>query len=52
MNIPSQAKGNWRWRFRPDLLRPELAEKLAMLTEVSDRLPQAMPPVADEEWVA
>jgi 4-alpha-glucanotransferase len=52
MNTPSRAKGNWRWRFRPDLLRPELAEKLAMLTEVSDRLPQAMAPIADEEWVA
>jgi 4-alpha-glucanotransferase len=52
MNIPSQAQGNWRWRFRQDLLRPELAEKLATLTEVSDRLPQAMPRVADEEWVA
>jgi 4-alpha-glucanotransferase len=52
MNIPSQARGNWRWRFRPDLLRPELADKLATLTEVSDRLPQAMPRIADEEWVA
>jgi 4-alpha-glucanotransferase len=52
MNIPSQAKGNWRWRFGPDLLRPELAEKLAVLTEVSDRLPQPMAPIADEEWVA
>jgi 4-alpha-glucanotransferase len=51
MNTPSSDRGNWRWRFQPDLLRPELAEKLATLTEVADRLP---PPVQakNEDWAA
>ena len=52
MNIPSRPEGNWRWRFHGDLLRPELAEKLAALATVSDRLPQALPATAGEEWVA
>ena len=51
MNVPSRNKGNWRWRFRTDLLRPELAEKLATLTEVADRLPKPFQ-VNDEEWAA
>jgi len=52
MNVPSLAQGNWRWRFAAELLRPELAKKLATLTEVCDRLPQPMPPSANEEWAA
>jgi 4-alpha-glucanotransferase len=52
MNVPSSERGNWRWRFAAELLRPELAKKLAMLAEVSDRLPQPLPVAADEEWVA
>ena len=52
MNIPSRPEGNWRWRFHGDLLRPELAEKLAALATVSDRLPQPLPAAAGEEWVA
>jgi 4-alpha-glucanotransferase len=51
MNVPSRNKGNWRWRFGADMLRPELAQKLATLTEVVDRLPQRVP-VNDEEWAA
>jgi 4-alpha-glucanotransferase len=52
MNIPSLPQGNWCWRFRSELLRSELAEKLATLTTVSDRLPQPLPATAEEEWVA
>jgi 4-alpha-glucanotransferase len=52
MNVPSRQRGNWRWRFGAELLRPELAEKLATLAEVSDRLPQPLPAAASEEWVA
>ncbi|MGA7574718.1 MAG: 4-alpha-glucanotransferase [Terriglobales bacterium] len=52
MNVPSHAEGNWRWRFSAELLRPDLATKLAALAEVSDRLPQPLPAVAPEEWVA
>lgn len=51
MNVPSRDRGNWRWRFAADMLRPELAQKLATLAEVSDRLPQ---PVSSqhEDWAA
>jgi 4-alpha-glucanotransferase len=61
MNVPSSAEGNWGWRFSEDMLRPELARKLAALAEVSDRLPQPLPAAvssegnssnANEEWVA
>jgi 4-alpha-glucanotransferase len=60
MNIPSREQGNWRWRFRAELLRPELAKKLATLAEVSDRLPQPLPAMASAnagangspEWAA
>jgi 4-alpha-glucanotransferase len=52
MNVPSHAEGNWRWRFGAELLRPELATKLATLAEVSDRLPQPLVPASSEDWVA
>jgi 4-alpha-glucanotransferase len=49
MNVPSFENGNWRWRFDNALLRTELAQKLAMMVEVSDRLPQPLP-VQREAW--
>ncbi len=56
MNVPSRQEGNWRWRFAAELLGPELAEKLATLAEVSDRLPQSFAAAASanhgEEWAA
>src|ERR1700688_4417751 len=52
MNVPSHGGGNWRWRFGADSLRPELAAKLATLAEVSDRLPQPLPAINNEEWAA
>jgi len=52
MNVPSRPAGNWRWRFRSDLLKPEIAAKLATLVEVADRLPNPVPAVANEEWAA
>lgn len=56
MNVPSRAEGNWVWRFSPELLRPELAQKLAALAEVSDRLPRPFSATYDpndnEEWAA
>jgi 4-alpha-glucanotransferase len=51
MNVPSHDEGNWRWRFRADLLRPELAQKLSILAGVFDRLPKPFQ-VNDEEWAA
>jgi 4-alpha-glucanotransferase len=37
MNLPGQAEGNWRWRFRPDMLTPALLERLAELTQLYNR---------------
>jgi 4-alpha-glucanotransferase len=37
MNIPSKPGGNWTWRLRKDTLTKELADKLALLTVVTDR---------------
>jgi 4-alpha-glucanotransferase len=56
MNVPSLEKGNWRWRFNGDLLHPELARKLAVLAEVSDRVSRSVPAIVGasggQEWVA
>ncbi|MBI3477667.1 MAG: 4-alpha-glucanotransferase [Acidobacteria bacterium] len=52
MNIPSKPEGNWRWRFRPEMLRAELAARLSAIAEVADRLPQPLPKVTVEEWIA
>jgi len=41
MNTPSLNNGNWRWRLSTDELRPDLAAKLALLAEVTDRLPKS-----------
>ncbi len=40
LNTPSTTKGNYHWRCSPGWLRSELAEKLAALAEVTDRLPK------------
>jgi len=52
MNIPSTAEGNYRWRFQPGALSRDLAEKLARLAEVTDRLPQPMAVGQEEEFAA
>jgi 4-alpha-glucanotransferase len=52
MNVPSRERGNWRWRFDAQSLRPELASKLATLAEVSDRLPQPLSVTVHEDWAA
>lgn len=52
MNIPSEPKGNWRWRFHAEMLKPDIAAKLALLTEVADRLPTPVAAIAKEEWSA
>ncbi|HMK23318.1 MAG TPA: 4-alpha-glucanotransferase [Terriglobales bacterium] len=43
MNTPSENAGNWRWRLQPGMLTEDLAEKLALLAEVADRLPESLP---------
>ena len=49
MNTPSSAGDNWGWRCPEHLLTPELARKLAALTEVTDRdtLPAPTPKAPD-----
>lgn len=37
MNVPSKPGGNWTWRLASGVLTPELAQKLALLTKVTDR---------------
>jgi 4-alpha-glucanotransferase len=37
MNVPSRPTGNWSWRCQQNALTPPLAQKLAALTEVTDR---------------
>lgn len=41
MNLPGSADRNWRWRFTDDMLTPAIADRLAELTAVYDRSPQA-----------
>jgi len=52
MNTPSQEQGNWKWRYRPEMLTPELAAKLAHLAEVTDRLPQPFAAPGPEDFLA
>jgi 4-alpha-glucanotransferase len=51
MNVPSLNGGNWCWRFSPEMLRPEFAQKLAVLAEVCDRIPQPIS-ATEEDWAA
>jgi 4-alpha-glucanotransferase len=37
MNQPATLGGNWRWRYREDLLTPQLALRLFALTRMYDR---------------
>jgi 4-alpha-glucanotransferase len=42
MNTPSRSDGNWGWRFSANALTDGLAEKLAALSSLTDRAPQAL----------
>ena len=37
MNLPNSRKGNWRWRYRDDMLTDDLAKKLKRLSELYGR---------------
>ena len=37
MNLPNSTEGNWAWRFEPDALTDELAQRLKELTELYGR---------------
>ena len=38
MNQPATLGGNWRWRYRPGALKPELAQRLRELAELYERV--------------
>ncbi len=46
MNIPSKPGGNWTWRLKAGALTNEIADKLALLTTVTDRDGGAKTPAA------
>ncbi len=52
LNTPSISEGNFRWRYEPGSLTRGLAEKLAALAEVTDRLPPPVPIPVSEDFVA
>jgi 4-alpha-glucanotransferase len=52
MNTPSVYGGNWRWRFNFSQLSKDLAAKLALLTEISDRLPQLVAKATGDSFAA
>ena len=37
MNTPGTAVGNWEWRYKKEMLTDEITEKLAELTDVTNR---------------
>jgi 4-alpha-glucanotransferase len=41
MNRPSHPEGNWTWRYQPEQLTRALAEKLANITDIADRVSDA-----------
>jgi 4-alpha-glucanotransferase len=52
LNVPSTHEGNYHWRYPEGSLRPELAEKLAALADVTDRLPELIPAPAHADFFA
>jgi 4-alpha-glucanotransferase len=37
MNLPGTVSGNWKWRYKPDALTKDVAERLGKLTLLYDR---------------
>ena len=52
MNTPSLPGVNWKWRLAPGQFTAELTAKLAHLAEVTNRLPQPLSILADENFAA
>jgi 4-alpha-glucanotransferase len=48
MNTPGQAGGNWSWRYTPEMLTIELAERLREISAVYGRVKKA-PPAEEQE---
>jgi 4-alpha-glucanotransferase len=52
LNTPSVSNGNFQWRYEHGSLQPALAEKLAALAEVTDRVPPPMAVPGDDDFAA
>jgi len=52
MNTPSVDGGNWRWRFAESQLSGNIATKLALLADVTDRLPKPFRTRSDDSFFA
>lgn len=52
LNTPSTHTGNYHWRYQPGALTAQMTEKLSMLAEASDRLPEPVPQPQAEVFVA
>ncbi len=52
MNTPSLHGGNWRWRLEQCRLTEGLAAKLALLAELSDRLPKSFTALPNDNFAA
>jgi 4-alpha-glucanotransferase len=52
LNTPSVKTGNYLWRYQPGSLTRDLAERLANLAEVTDRMPQPVSLPPSEDFVA
>jgi len=52
MNTPSVYGGNWRWRVQQSQLQNDLAAKLALLVELSDRKPEKPEAPNSDNFVA
>jgi 4-alpha-glucanotransferase len=40
MNLPNTTSGNWAWRYKPDALTPQLAQRLKDMSHIYGRLPE------------
>lgn len=52
INVPGVAEGNFLWRLQPHMLQWEHVQRLAQLAEVTDRLPEPLPPNVPEDFCA
>ncbi len=52
LNTPSTPTGNFRWRYESSALTLQLAERLAALAGITDRLPPPVPLPHSEDFVA
>jgi 4-alpha-glucanotransferase len=52
MNTPSLHGGNWRWRIQENHLNGDIASKMALLAEVSDRLPKPFASQSNDSFFA